>query len=107
MPAPVASKRVPPHPGWRTLWLCVAILVAVAETGALRSVLVGDTLSETVWWLYGEPYALRWWVLGCCVAGPLTWAAAHFMWPHIAGWHLIAVQAAALIVALGGWALTR
>lgn len=92
---------------WRGFWVALLTLLALAETGALRRALIGDTLSETVWWIYGPALAPRWWLLGCTIGALLLWAGLHFMWPPI-GWRtLVAFQAVALIVAATGWALTR
>ena len=95
-----------PHPGWRAWWGLLIALLIVAETGALRRALVGDTLSETVWWAYGPAFGLRWWLLGCAVGATLTWAAVHFMWPPVAGWHLVGALVVAVVLAFGGWAIT-
>ena len=96
-----------PHPAWRAFWGVLIALLIVAETGALRRALVGDTLSETIWWLYGDPFGLRWWLLGCTVGALLLWAGLHFMWAPIAWRALIGFEIAALVVALAGWLLTR
>lgn len=99
------SRRV--TRAWRAFWLSLIFLLAVAETGALRRALVGDTLSETVWWVYGPAFGLRWWLLGCMVGALLLWAGVHFMWPPVAWRALLAVEAVALVVAVSGWLLTR
>ena len=93
--------------GWRGFWLALLFLLAVAETGALRRALVGDTLSETVWWVYGPAFGLRWWLLGCMVGALLVWAGVHFMWPPVAARALIAAEVVAVVVAVSGWLLTR
>lgn len=92
---------------WRAFWLSLLFLLAVAETGALRRALVGDTLSETVWWAYGPAFGLRWWLLGCMVGALLMWASLHFMWPPVAARALIAAEVVAVVVALSGWLVTR
>lgn len=102
-----ASAPEKPHPGWRAWWVFLALLLAVAETGALKRVLPGDTLSETIWWIYGPVLGLRWWLLGCTVGALLTWAGLHFMWPPIAGRALVAVELVAVTVAISGWLATR
>lgn len=107
MTRPSAPKTRKVHAAWRAFWLALLFLLAVAETGALRRALVGDTLSETVWWVYGPAFGLRWWLLGCCVGALLLWAGVHFMWPPVAWRALLAVEAVALVVAVSGWLLTR
>lgn len=88
-------------------WAALAALVLVAETGAIRSVLIGDTLSETIWWAYGPRHGLRWWFLGCTVAALFLWAPVHWLYPAVNGRHLLYMVGAAVVVALTGWALTR
>ena len=107
MTTPSAPDTRAPHPAWRAFWGVLIALLIVAETGALRRALVGDTLSETVWWLYGDPFGLRWWLLGSCVTALLIWASVHFMHPPVAARALIAAQLVALVVGLAGWMLTR
>ena len=107
MTTPSAPDRRRPHPAWQGFWGVLIALLVVAETGALRRALVGDTLSETIWWVYGPTFGLRWWVLGCTVGALLLWAGVHFMWPPVAWRALVTIEVAALIVALAGWLLTR
>jgi hypothetical protein len=107
MTTPSASDSRAPHPAWRAFWGILVALLIVAETGALRRALIGDTLSETVWWLYGDPFGLRWWLLGCTVGALLTWAGLHFMWAPVAARALIGFEVVALGVAAAGWLLTR
>lgn len=98
------DRQRPAHARW---WLGILGLVAVMEVLALVTKAGTDTLSESMWWLYGEQYSARWWFLGCLVAALLFWCPVHWLFPSVTGHHLAAVTVVMFGVACAGWALTR
>lgn len=102
-----APKR-PINTRWLAFWLTIGVLIAVGElvSGLLRG--AGDMLSESVWWLYGEPLELRWWLLGCTATALFWWTPLHFMWRDSFGpRELLLLEVAAVTVAVAGYMFTH
>jgi hypothetical protein len=88
-------------------WSLAVGLVLVAEIVAVFTVAATDVLSATMWWLYGERYSLRWWLIGGQVAALLYWVPPHWLFPEIGAQVLLIMSLTALVIGLGGWVVTQ
>lgn len=89
------------------IWLALLGALAVIELVAVITNRAGGALSHTVWWLYGPPLELRWFLVSAVVNGLLMWACVHFMWPPW-GWRaLLVIVVCLLLVHTAVWLAVR
>lgn len=103
-----AKYRLTRHSIVWLVWITLSVAFLVPyELYMVAKGVDGGPLTHVVKWMYGEPYSLRWWVLGSLFFGWSAWLAPHFMFE---GWGLralLTLVGLGLLVGLTGYLLNR
>ena len=89
------------------IWILAALLLIPYEILMVLRGQEGGPLTHVVRWAYGEPWSIRWWLLGWANTGFLLWMPPHFLFEEVGFFALLAFVGAGLLIGAAGLYFTR
>lgn len=107
MATPSKSQQFYRLTRYSIVWIVALLLLVPYEIVMVVRGEPGGPLTHVVKWAYGDPYSVRWWLLGLPTTGFILWCAPHFLFE---GWgvkSLLTLVGLGLLIGAIGAAVTH